>query len=60
LAVEKTTIEAVRVMGSDGIGIEYRWDPDTWYLIRDDCPYLDFLIRGFPARARVEKEAESL
>jgi hypothetical protein len=52
LAVDKTIVEAVRVMGSDGIGVEYRWEPNTWYLIRDDCPYFDILIRGFPAQAK--------
>jgi hypothetical protein len=49
VAVAKTAIEAVRVTGTDGVGVEYAWKPGTWYIIRDDCPYLDVLIRGGPA-----------
>ncbi|MUT24271.1 hypothetical protein GNX14_24205 [Mesorhizobium japonicum] len=50
MAVNQTIIEAVRVRGADGIGVEYPWDPATWYLIRDDHPFLDILTRGYPAR----------
>lgn len=51
MAVGKTEIEAVRVAGTDGVGVEYGWRPNTWYIVRDDCPYLDVLIRGGPALA---------
>jgi hypothetical protein len=60
LAVDKTIIEAVRVTGPDGIGTEYSWEPNTWYLIRDDCPYFEVLIRGFPAQAKGETKLQVL
>lgn len=46
-----TTIEAVRVWAGDGTATEYPWDPETWYMVRDDHPYLDIRTSGFPARA---------
>lgn len=59
--MSKTTIiEAVGVAGSDGSRVEYAWDPTTWYLIRDDYPYLDILIRGFPAQAKGDTKLENL
>ena len=39
-------------MGADGVGGEYRWEPDAWYLVRDDRPYLDILTRGLVAQAK--------
>jgi hypothetical protein len=61
VAVSKTTIiEAVGVAGSGGSRVEYPWEPKTWYLIRDDCPYLDVLIRGFPAQAKGDTKLEDL
>lgn len=51
MAVGKTEIEAVRLAGTDGVGVEYIWRPNTWYIVRDDCPYVDILIRGGPAQA---------
>lgn len=52
MAIANPTIEAVRVTGSDGIAVEYPWDPHARYLIRDDCPYLD--IRTSRLRAQVK------
>jgi len=49
VAVGKTEIEAVRVAGTNGVGVEYAWKPNTWYIVRDDCSYLDVLVRGGPA-----------
>ena len=46
-----TSIEAVRVKDADGVSQVLRWDPDTWYLIRDDHPVLEFLTRGQQAFA---------
>ncbi|TWB02452.1 hypothetical protein [Bradyrhizobium stylosanthis] len=51
MAVGKTEIEAVRITGADNVGVEHPWRPDTWYIVRDDCAYLDILIRGGPAQA---------
>jgi hypothetical protein len=39
-------------MGADGVSGEYRWGSNTWYLVRDDCPYLDILTRGHLAQAK--------
>lgn len=52
MAVDRSTIEVVRVMGADGVGIEHRWEPNTWYLVRDDYPYIDILTRGIVAQAK--------
>jgi hypothetical protein len=41
-----TTIEAVRVFGGDGTGTVYPWDPSTRYMVRDDHPWVDLLVRG--------------
>lgn len=51
MAVGKTEIEAVRVTGADNIGVEHPWRADTWYIVRDDCAYLDILIKGGLAQA---------
>lgn len=48
--MNQTIIEAVRVRGADGVDVEYFWDPVTWYLVRDDHPFLDILTRGYPVR----------
>lgn len=60
MALARSEIEVVRVMGEDGVAIEYQWDPFTWYLIRDDCPYLDLLVRGFPALSKEGRKLEVL
>jgi len=49
--VTSTIIEAVRVWAGDGIATEYPWDPETWYMVRDDHPYLDIRTSGHVARA---------
>ena len=41
-----TIIEAVRVWEGDGTSIEHPWDPETWYPVRDDQPYLDIRTSG--------------
>lgn len=46
-----TIIEAVRVWAGDGTATEYPWDPETWYTVRDDHPYLDIRTSGHVARA---------
>ncbi len=46
-----TIIEAVRVWAGDGTAIEHPWDPETWYTVRDDHPYLDIRTSGHVARA---------
>ncbi|SFP80014.1 hypothetical protein [Sphingomonas rubra] len=46
----RTTIEAVRVAEADGSHIVYDWNPDLWFQIRDDQPFLDILTRGYPAQ----------
>lgn len=51
MAVEHAVIEAVRVMDADGVATEYPWDPEIFYLVRDDRPYLEFLTRGQLATA---------
>ncbi|MCA1475721.1 hypothetical protein [Bradyrhizobium sp. NBAIM08] len=51
MAVASSEIEAVRVKGDDGISAQYEWKPSTWYIVRDDCPYLDILVRGFHAQS---------
>lgn len=33
-------------MGPDDLPVECQWNSDSWYLIRDDYPYLDVLTRG--------------
>lgn len=59
MAIEHGLIEAVRIFDADGVAVEHPWDPHTWYLIRDDQPYLDFLSRGPKARA-LESESKHL
>jgi hypothetical protein len=49
--VTTTIIEAVRVWAGDGTATEYPWDPETWYMVRDDHPYLDVRTSGHVARA---------
>lgn len=51
MAVERPVIEAIRVVDAEGISVEYPWNPNAWYLVRDDQPYLEFLIRGQKAKA---------
>jgi hypothetical protein len=51
MAVARTTILAVRVGAPDGTATEYPWDPDAWYIVRDDCPFLDVLVDGYAIRA---------
>ena len=46
-----TIIEAVRVWAGDGTATEHPWDPKTWYMIRDDHPYLDIRTSGHVAQA---------
>lgn len=46
MALAASAIEAVRILDADGIAVEHPWDPDTWYLVRDDQPYLDILVTG--------------
>lgn len=46
-----TTIEAVRVWEGDGTSIEHPWDPETWYSVRDDYPYLDIRTSGLGVKA---------
>jgi hypothetical protein len=62
MAVSETMIETVRVIGADGIGVEYPWKPGICYMIRDDHPYLDFLTRGHAAQphrdAKISKLSE--
>ncbi|OKO72136.1 hypothetical protein AC628_26895 [Bradyrhizobium sp. NAS96.2] len=50
----------MRVAGADGVSVEYAWEPKTWYLIRDDAPYLDVLIRGHRAQAESKAKLELL
>lgn len=57
MAIEHSVIEAVRVVDADGVTVEYPWDPNTWYLVRDDRPYLEFLTRGRKAEA-IKSEAK--
>lgn len=59
MAIEPGYIEAVRILDADGVPVEHPWDPNTWYLVRDDQPYLDFLIRGPKAQA-VKSESEHI
>ncbi|HEY8384212.1 MAG TPA: hypothetical protein VIL09_18885 [Microvirga sp.] len=47
-------------MGADGVGVEYSWKPSTWYLVRDDHPYLDILTRGRPAQSKGEVKLNAL
>ena len=46
-----TIIKTVRVFAGDGTATEYPWDPKTWYMVRDDHPYLDIMTSGHVARA---------
>lgn len=46
-----TIIEAVRVFAGDGTATEYPWDPEIWYMVRDDHPYLDIRTSGLGVRA---------
>lgn len=46
-----TIIEAVRVWDGDGTSTEHPWDPETWYLVRDDQPYLDIRTSGMGVQA---------
>lgn len=46
-----TIIEAVRVWAGDGTAIEYPWDPEIWYMVRDDHPYLDIRASGLGVQA---------
>jgi hypothetical protein len=46
VAIIRTTIKVVRVADADGSGKEFLWDDGTRYLIRDDRPFLDFLVEG--------------
>lgn len=50
MAVKHTIIEAVRVLDADGVFVEYPWNPSTWYPVRDDQPYFEFLTRGKKAQ----------
>jgi hypothetical protein len=51
MALAHSEIEAVRVTGEDGLPAEYEWKASTWYIIRDDCPHLDILVRGYDPQA---------
>lgn len=46
MAVVHTTIKAVRVADADGSGKEFLWEEGTRYLVRDDQPFIDFLVQG--------------
>lgn len=50
----------MRVRGSDGVYVEYSWDSAIWYLVRDDCPHLDLLVRGNALRAKDGTKLDSL
>lgn len=41
-----TTIEAVRVGAPDGTMTVHPWDPEAWYIVRDDSPFLDVQVVG--------------
>jgi hypothetical protein len=51
MAVATTMIDAVRVAALGGDATEYAWNPDAWYLLRDDRPFLDVLVRGHLLKA---------
>ncbi|MBB3746990.1 hypothetical protein FHX10_006543 [Rhizobium sp. BK591] len=59
MAVEASSIIAVRVADADGVYKELPWNPTTRYLIRDDKPYLDVLVRGPLLNARMDLKDES-
>lgn len=59
MAIEHGCIETVRILDEDGVAVEQPWNPDTWYLIRDDQPYLDFRTRGPKAQA-IKSEAQHI
>lgn len=59
MAVEHGLIQAVRILDADGVAVEHPWDPNTWYLVRDDQPYLDFLTTGPKAQA-VKSESDHM
>jgi len=46
VAVEPTTIKSVRVIGADGAASQLPWEQSTWYLVRDDQPFIDVLVHG--------------
>lgn len=58
MAVERTSIESVRVCEADGSFKIYPWKPGTWYLIRDDQPFLDVLVRGQHLRPKPDPKAD--
>ena len=41
----------MRVWAEDGTATEHPWNSDTWYMVRDDHPYLDIRTSGHAARA---------
>lgn len=59
MAVEASSIVAVRVADADGTYKELLWDPATRYLVRDDKPFLDVLVRGPLLNARIDLKDES-
>ncbi len=59
MAVEASSIIAVRIADADGAHKELPWHPATRYLIRDDKPYLDVLVRGPLLNAKVDLKDES-
>ncbi|WP_421460451.1 hypothetical protein [Agrobacterium tumefaciens] len=46
MAVEPTTIKSVRAVGADGAVSQLPWEQSTWYLVRDDQPFIDILVYG--------------
>lgn len=58
MAIEQTVIEAVRVMDADGTWRRLPWKSGTRYLIRDDQPFLDVLVRGPQLRSKLGRETD--
>ncbi len=58
MAVVRTTIKTVRVEDADGNKKEYPWEEGTRYLIRDDHPFLDFLVHGPLLQQKAEPKDE--
>lgn len=51
-------IEAVRVMDADGTWRRLPWNSGTRYLIRDDQPFLEVLVRGPPLRSKLGRQTD--
>ncbi len=48
------------MIDADGATVELPWEQSTWYLIRDDQPFIDFLVHGQSIQPRGKAKVQVL